>query len=284
MELLTAAEEVALAKSIEIGLMAEAILTGRVMLGEDSPAADASEAELRRLAEEGAAARSRFVEANLRLVVTIARRYGTQMPLSEAVQEGTVGLIRAVEKFDYTQGYKFSTYATWWIRRSIERAAIDYNRIVHVPLHVAEDINATLTTRQDLLLTLGRDPTLKEIAAALSKPVESVVDLLALARRYASLDAPLDPAKATTLADFLVGRAASDGAEPEAALTALDRANLEELVNALDDRTQDIIRRRYGLIDGEAVRPSELGLHWGISAERVRQLERQALSRLRNEL
>jgi len=277
-ELLGAEDEVRLAKTIELGLMARAILSDEVHLDADSPAADASTAELERIVAEGQEAMDRFISSNLRLVVTLARRHRRDLPLSDAIQEGSLGLIRAVEKFDYRQGFKFSTYATWWIRQAIDRAAADQSNIVHVPLHVREQVSQVLSARHTLEATLGRTPTLAEIADVVDSEAADVAGLLELARRHASLDAPLDPDGLTTLGDTLAETRAElegEGFDPDV------REHLEDLILDLDARSADIIRRRYGLLDGSPAKLIDVAKHWGITAERVRQLERKALAQIR---
>ena len=277
-ELLSAEDEVRLAKTIELGLMARAILAGEVRLSSSSPVADAMPEELRSLVGEGQAAMDQFVRSNLRLVVALARRYRRDLPLSDAIQEGSLGLIRAVEKFDYRQGFKFSTYATWWIRQAIDRAAVDQGNIVHVPLHVREQVSQVLSARHALEAALGRTPTLAEIAEAVDSEPSEVAGLIELARRHASLDAPLDPDGLTTLGDTLAETRVeleAEGSDPET------RECLEDLILDLDARSADIIRRRYGLLDGSPAKLVDVAKHWGITAERVRQLERKALAQIR---
>ncbi|MDR0989867.1 MAG: sigma-70 family RNA polymerase sigma factor [Propionibacteriaceae bacterium] len=275
--LLTAADEVHLARTIELGLVARQLLAGQIELADDSPAAGVTIDELGQLVAEGQAAMARFVEANLRLVVTLARKYRNRLSLSDAIQEGSLGLIRAVEKFDYAQGYKFSTYATWWIRQAIDRASSDSGHIVHVPLHVREQVAQVTTTRQNLEKELGRWPTVLEIARALETDPADVAELLELARHHASLDAPLDAISGSTLGDTLAETRGQT--EPEADPGA--REYLEGLILDLDARSADIIRRRYGLLDGSPAKLIDVARHWGITAERVRQLERKALAQIR---
>jgi len=281
--LLTAEEEVILARRIEAGLYAEAILEGTVGRAERGgrKAVRVSEDELRRLADEGHAAMKRFVTATLRLVVSVARKYGrSQMPLLDLVQEGNTGLIRAVEKFDYTKGFKFSTYATWWVRQSISRGIAQQGRIVRLPVHVAEQINQVSATRRQLERTLGREPEVAEIAAQLDLETEKGVELLRLAREHVSLDAPVEEDGDTALGDLLA-RDTSPGPD-EMVLDAEDRARLDALLSRLDERSADVVRRRYGLIDGRQAKLADIATVWGITAERVRQIERQAIAKLRD--
>jgi RNA polymerase sigma factor (sigma-70 family) len=279
--LLTAADEVRLAQAIELGVLADAILAGLHLPEPDSPA-EASVAELELLSREGHDAMRRFIEANLRLVVALARKYRNQLPLSDAIQEGAVGLIRAVEKFDYAQGFKFSTYATWWIRQAIDRALSDHARIIHLPLHVHEQIAQMVSARRTLEARLGRAASLKEIADELGRDLAQVSELAYLARQYASLDAPVDEAGTTTLGELLP--ADSEVSVDGWTGPGQDRDRLELMILDLDDRSADIIRRRYGLLDGRPAQLVDVARHWGITTERVRQLERKALAQIRGQV
>ena len=281
--LLTAAEEVELSRLIESGRYARAILDGEL-----SPAdaklhsVKATPEELRQLADEGTAAMQRFITANLRLVVSVARKYGrSQMPLLDLVQEGNTGLIRAVEKFDYTKGFKFSTYATWWVRQSISRGIAQQGRIVRLPVHVAEQVNQVSAVRRTLERQLGREPDIAEIAEELAIGVDAIVDLLRLARDHVSLDAPIEQDGDTALGDLLA-RETAPGPD-EMVLDAEDRARLEGMLSSLDERSADVVRRRYGLLDGRQAKLSDIAAVWGITAERVRQIERHAISKLRSD-
>ncbi|PKQ33066.1 MAG: RNA polymerase subunit sigma [Actinobacteria bacterium HGW-Actinobacteria-2] len=279
--LLTAAEEVELARLIEAGRYARAILDGELD-DEESPLrhVQASTEELEQIAQEGEAAMQRFITANLRLVVSVARKYGrSQMPLLDLVQEGNTGLIRAVEKFDYTKGFKFSTYATWWVRQSISRGIAQQGRIVRLPVHVAEQVNQVSAVRRTLERRLGREPELAEIAAELELPLEQIIDLMRLARDHVSLDAPIEEDGDTALGDLLA-RESAPGPD-EMVLDAEDRSRLEGLLSKLDERSADVVRRRYGLLDGRQAKLADIAAVWGITAERVRQIERHAISKLR---
>ena len=280
--LLTAEEEVFLAREIEAGLYAQALLDGIVSSGErPRTRVKATDDELRLVAERGDAAMRRFVMANLRLVVSVARKYGrSQMPLLDLVQEGNTGLIRAVEKFDYSKGFKFSTYATWWVRQSISRGIAQQGRIVRLPVHVAEQINQVSATRRNLERKLGRDPDIIEIADELDLSVEAVSDLLRLAREHVSLDAPVEEDGDTALGDLLA-RDTAPGPD-EVILDAEDRKRLDDLLAILDERSADVVRRRYGLVDGRPAKLADIATVWGITAERVRQIERQAIAKLRD--
>jgi RNA polymerase sigma factor (sigma-70 family) len=279
--LLDAATEVELAKTIEAGLMAQHLLdTGRIARAKGGAPMRASREELEWLADEGQKAIDTFITANLRLVVSIARKYGrAQMPMLDLIQEGNTGLIRAVEKFDYAKGYKFSTYATWWVRQAITRGIAQQARVVRLPVHVVEELNQVGGARRTLERQLGRDPEPEEIAAELGMDVDRVFDLLSWGREHVSLDSPVDEDGDTSLGD-LIAKESSPGPD----LDVLDhesRERLNTLVGQLDERSADIIRSRYGLVDGRQHKLADIGIKHGISAERVRQLEREALNRLR---
>lgn len=280
--LLNAAEEVELARKIEAGRYAQSILDGTLSpTDEGERHVKASIDELEQIATEGDAAMQRFITANLRLVVSVARKYGrAQMPLLDLVQEGNTGLIRAVEKFDYTKGFKFSTYGTWWVRQSISRGIAQQARIVRLPVHVAEQVNQVSAVRRTLERRLGREPELAEIAAELEVPAAQIVDLLRLSRDHVSLDAPVEENGDTALGDLLA-RETAPGPD-EMVLDAQDRLRLEALLASLDDRSADVVRRRYGLLDGRQAKLADIAALWGITAERVRQIERHAISKLRS--
>jgi RNA polymerase primary sigma factor len=280
--LLDAITEVELSKTIEAGLLAEHLLAeGRVGRKRGGAPKYASAEELEWLAAEGQRAIQRFIEANLRLVVSIARKYGrSQMPMLDLVQEGNTGLIRAVEKFDYAKGYKFSTYATWWVRQAITRGIAQQARVVRLPVHVVEELNQVGAARRTLERQLGHDPEPEEIAAELGMDLDRVLDLLSWGREHVSLDTPVDEDGDTSLGDLIAQETA-----PGPDSTFLDvesRDRLGHLVELLDDRAADIIRSRYGLVDGRQHKLADIGAKHGISAERVRQLEREALQKLRD--
>jgi RNA polymerase primary sigma factor len=279
--LLDAETEVELSKTIEAGLLAEKLLEqGRVGRRKGGAPMSATQEELEWLAEEGRKAVDRFIEANLRLVVSIARKYGrAQMPMLDLIQEGNTGLIRAVEKFDYTKGYKFSTYATWWVRQAITRGIAQQARVVRLPVHVVEELNQVGSARRTLERQLGRDPDPEEIAQELGMDIERVLDLLSWGREHVSLDTPIDEDGDTSLGDLM-----AQETSPSPDLEVLDveaRERLDRLVSLLDDRSADIVRSRYGLVDGRQHKLADIGAKHGISAERVRQLEREALQKLR---
>ena len=279
--LLDAAREVELSKAIEAGLMAEHLLAeGRVGRRKGGAPGGATREELEWLAADGRRALQEFINANLRLVVSIARKYGrSQMPVLDLVQEGNTGLIRAVEKFDYAKGFKFSTYATWWIRQAITRGIAQQGRVVRLPVHVVEELNQVGAARRTLERTLGREPEPGEIAAELDMDVDRVLDLVSWGRDHVSLDTPVDDEGDTSLGD-LVARETTPGPD----VTFLDvesRDRLTAMIDKLGEREADIIKARYGLLDGRQHKLADIGARHGISAERVRQLEREALSRLR---
>ena len=279
--LLDAESEVDLAKAIEAGKMAEALLAeGRIGRRKGGAPGLATEAELQWLADEGQRAMQQFVNANLRLVVSIARKYGrAQMPMLDLIQEGNTGLIRAVEKFDYTKGYKFSTYATWWVRQAITRGIAQQARVVRLPVHVVEELNQIGGARRVLERALGRDPDPQEIAEELGLETARVLDLLSWGRDHVSLDTPLDEEGDTSLGDLIAQESA-----PGPDMTVLDadtRDRLATLIDHLDERSADIVRSRYGLLDGRQHKLGDIGARHGISAERVRQLEREAIAKLR---
>ncbi|HLT60891.1 MAG TPA: sigma-70 family RNA polymerase sigma factor, partial [Microlunatus sp.] len=248
--LLTAEEEVELAKAIEVGLYAERLLAGDIPDSERGKnPVKASTEELQFLAEDGRRALQRFITANLRLVVSVARKYGrSQMPLLDLVQEGNTGLIRAVEKFDYTKGFKFSTYGTWWVRQSISRGIAQQGRIVRLPVHVAEQVNQVGAVRRTLERRLGRDPEIEEIADEMGIESDRVIDLMRYGREHVSLDAPVEEGGDTALGD-LIAREPMPGPD-EVYLDAEEHARLEALLDQLDERSADVVRRRYGLLDG----------------------------------
>ena len=279
--LLDAEREVELSKSIEAGLLATHLLAeGRVGRRKGGAPKSASEAELQWLAEDGERALQEFIQANLRLVVSIARKYGrAAMPMLDLIQEGNTGLIRAVEKFDYAKGFKFSTYATWWVRQAITRGIAQQARVVRLPVHVVEELNQVTGARRNMERVLGYDPDPKEIAHELGMKVDRVIDLLAWGRDHVSLDSPIDEDGDTSLGD-LIAKDTQPGPDFEV-LDVEARKRLGGLIDHLGEREADIIRARYGLLDGRQHKLADIGKRHGISAERVRQLEREALAKLR---
>src|SRR5262245_7812702 len=272
--LLDAAQEVELSKQIEAGLFAEFLLDeGEVPRG-------VSREELERIVHEGQRAKDLFIRANLRLVVSIARRYvRSGMPMLDLIQEGNTGLVRAVEKFDYERGYKFSTYATWWVRQAISRAIAQQERTVRLPVHLVEDVNRMRSVTRQLTRELRTDPEADQVAVALGVPVERVHELIQWSQDTVSLDTPVGDDGDTNLGDLV---ADSDSPSPEdVVLAALERQRIEGLLNHLDDRSAGIMRARYGLEDGREHSLTEVATRFSLSRERIRQLEIQALGRLR---
>jgi RNA polymerase sigma factor (sigma-70 family) len=274
-KLLTAEQEVILAKRIEAGLYAEDIL------GRDEPLDPEYAADLRTIAAEGQAAKNHLLEANLRLVVSLAKRYtGRGMAFLDLIQEGNCGLIRAVEKFDYTKGYKFSTYATWWIRQAITRAMADQARTIRIPVHMVEIINRMVRVRRDLATSLGREPMAAEIAQAMEVDVLTVIELVGYDREPVSLDQTVGPDGESVLGDFI----ACDAARPELAESVADgqlRQEVEIVLSTLSRREQEVIRLRFGLDDGRTRTLEEVGVEFGLSRERIRQIEKTTLLKLR---
>jgi len=272
--LLDAAQEVDLAKAIEAGLFAEHLLDG------DELPAGVERAQLERLVVEGARAKEQFIKANLRLVVSIARRYvRSGMPMLDLIQEGNTGLVRAVEKFDYERGYKFSTYATWWIRQAISRAIAQQERTVRLPVHLVEDVNRMRNVARQLTRELGGEPEPEQLAGALGVPVERVNELKRWSQDTVSLDTPVGDDGDTSLGDLVSD---TDAPSPEdVVMAAMERNRIAGLLGHLDDRSAGIMRARYGLEDGREHSLTEVASRFSLSRERIRQLEIQALGRLR---
>jgi RNA polymerase primary sigma factor len=277
--LLTAEQEVDLAKRIEAGLFA----------AEKLRAADAKEtkkipAKLRRDLEEisadGTRARNHLLEANLRLVVSLAKRYqGKGLTLLDLIQEGNIGLVRAVEKFDYTKGYKFSTYATWWIRQALQRAIADQGRTIRVPVHMVEQINKALRVKRDLATELGREPTFAELGAVLEMTAERVEEILGYGRETLSLETPVGDDGTATFGEFI------EDADAPVAADVVDFGLLQDrlrlVLGTLPDRSASVMRMRFGIDDGRARTLDEVGKELGLTRERIRQIERDTLKELR---
>ncbi len=272
--LLTAEDEVELAKSIEAGLFAEEKLAGGL------PCHGAERPELALLAAEGLRAKQRLIEANLRLVVSIAKRYiGRGLGFLDLIQEGNLGLIRAVEKFDYTKGYKFSTYATWWIRQAITRAIADQARTIRIPVHMVETINKMARVQRQLHQDLGREPTAGEIAAEIGMPADRVAEIQRIAQEPVSLQAPIGE-EDSDLGDFIED---TDAVVPiEAAAFIMLQDQLEQILDTLSGREQKIIQLRFGLTDGHPRTLEEVGREFGVTRERIRQIESKTLAKLRH--
>ena len=273
--LLTAAQEVDLAKRIEAGVFAKHVLDTA-----EEPLEKQYAADLRAIVRDGERARNHLLEANLRLVVSLAKRYtGRGMPLLDLIQEGNLGLIRAVEKFDYAKGFKFSTYATWWIRQAITRGMADQARTIRLPVHLVEQVNKLARIKRDLHQKLGRDATHEELAEESGIPEGKIADLLDHARDPVSLDMPVGSEEEAPLGDFI-----EDGEATDAETTVISHLlhdDLRRVLSTLEDREQHVIRMRYGLDDGQPRTLDQIGRRFGLSRERVRQIEREVMAKLR---
>ncbi len=273
--LLTAQEEVSLAKRIESGLIAEDKLAASVKVSDDQLF------ELRMTRRDGAMAKRHLVEANLRLVVSIAKRYvGRGMAFLDLIQEGNLGLIRAVEKFDYTKGYKFSTYATWWIRQAITRAIADQARTIRIPVHMVETINKLVRIQRQLLQDLGREPTADEIAEQMELSPKKVREIQKISQEPVSLETPVGEEEDSNLGDFIED---ADAPVPlERASFKLLQEQLESVLHTLSEREKEVIRLRFGLVDGQPRTLEDVGKKFGVTRERIRQIESKTLSKLRH--
>ncbi|MGW6456059.1 RNA polymerase sigma factor [Streptomyces sp. NPDC055078] len=274
--LLTAVEEVELARRVEAGLFAEEKLSNTPDINNSQLAVD-----LDRLVVMGRMAKRRLIEANLRLVVSVAKRYvGRGLTMLDLVQEGNLGLIRAVEKFDYARGYKFSTYATWWIRQAMSRALADQARTIRVPVHVVELINRVVRVQRRMLQERGHEPTPDEVAAQLDLPPERVSEVLRLAQEPVSLHAPVGEEDDVALGDLIED---GDAASPvESAAFLLLREHLEAVLSTLGERERKVVQLRYGLVDGRPRTLEEIGRIFGVTRERIRQIESKTLNKLRD--
>lgn len=284
--LLSADEEIELAQNMEDG--AVAIEKINVLKGRFDGASEEEKAEikeeiktLQRDVDKGADAKKRLAEANLRLVVSIAKRYvGRGMLFLDLIQEGNLGLIKAVEKFDYKKGYKFSTYATWWIRQAITRAIADQARTIRIPVHMVETINKLIRVSRQLLQELGREPSPEEIAKEMNMPVERVREILKISQEPVSLETPIGEEEDSHLGDFI-----KDDNVPvpaDAAAFTLLKEQLEEVLGTLTEREQKVLTLRFGLEDGRARTLEEVGKEFNVTRERIRQIEAKALRKLRH--
>ena len=284
--LLSAEEEIELAKNMEAGAVAKekiAILKSREENATEEELAEIKE-EIKNLQKDldaGDEAKKRLAEANLRLVVSIAKRYvGRGMLFLDLIQEGNLGLIKAVEKFDYRKGYKFSTYATWWIRQAITRAIADQARTIRIPVHMVETINKLIRVSRQLLQELGREPSPEEIAAEMNMPVELVREILKISQEPVSLETPIGEEEDSHLGDFI-----QDDNVPvpaDAAAFTLLKEQLEEVLGTLTEREQKVLTLRFGLEDGRARTLEEVGKEFNVTRERIRQIEAKALRKLRH--
>jgi RNA polymerase primary sigma factor len=277
--LLTARQEVDLAKKIEAGLEATDSLDDARERG--GKVDRATERGLQRVEAIGLNAKKQLVEANLRLVVSIAKRYvGRGMLFLDLIQEGNLGLIRAVEKFDYTKGYKFSTYATWWIRQAITRAIADQARTIRIPVHMVETINKLIRVQRQLLQEYGREPSPEEIGEKMEMTAERVREILKISQEPVSLETPIGEEEDSQLGDFIEDSDAI--VPPEAASFSMLQEQLSKVLESLSERERKVIELRFGLLDGHPRTLEEVGREFGVTRERIRQIESKTLCKLRH--
>ena len=278
-DLLTASEEVNLAMKIEAGTEATQKLED--FEDEKIELSRAEQRRLMRIEQVGLDAKQQLISANLRLVVSIAKRYvGRGMLFLDLIQEGNLGLIRAVEKFDYTKGFKFSTYATWWIRQAITRAIADQARTIRIPVHMVETINKLIRVQRQLLQDLGRDPTPEEIGAEMGMSPDRVRKIQKISQEPVSLETPIGEEEDSQLGDFIEDSTAI--APPDAASDSMLREQLEQVLDGLADRERKVIKFRFGLEDGRPRTLEEVGREFGVTRERIRQIESKTLAKLRH--
>lgn len=273
--LLNAEDEVTLSKAIEVGLYAQHILDTKKRISPQR------RADLKTIVAEGQSARAHLLEANLRLVVSLAKRYtGRGMPLLDLIQEGNLGLIRAMEKFDYAKGFKFSTYATWWIRQAITRGMADQSRTIRLPVHLVEQVNKLARIKREMHQQLGREATFEELADESGIAANKIEELLDHSRDPVSLDMPVGADEEAPLGDFIEDAEAISA--ENTVVTHVMHSDVREVLSTLEEREQQVITMRFGLDDGQPRTLDQIGRRFGLSRERVRQIEREVMAKLRD--